>query len=147
MKPSDSKIGSRTAAWGAAGNGLLLCGTMAVTFVLLRLYLYFSPDTDLNVGRYNIHHLFTGLLLIAAGGVPLAISHGSGRWSGWALVTFGVGLGMALDEWVYLIATDGRNASYHLPVSFWGGVIAVGLACLYASALVLMGKAGGRDRS
>jgi len=42
---------------------------------------------------------------------------------------------MALDEWVYLIATDGTNASYLLPVSFWGGVIVVALACLYAYGL------------
>jgi hypothetical protein len=27
-----------------------------------------------------------------------------------------------MDEWVYLIATDGTNASYLLPVSFWGAV-------------------------
>ena len=52
-----------------------------------------------------------------------------------ALIAFGIGLGMALDEWVYLIATDGTNASYLLPVSFWGGVIVVALACLYAYGL------------
>jgi hypothetical protein len=46
-----------------------------------------------------------------------------------------VGLSLALDEWVYLIATDGSNASYLLPVSFWGGVIVVGAATLYAAIL------------
>ena len=44
---------------------------------------------------------------------------------------------MALDEWVYLIATDGSNAAYLLPVSFWGGVVVVGLALVYAVALSL----------
>jgi hypothetical protein len=117
-------------------NGMLLIGSMIVTFALFRIYLSFSPETDLNVGRYNIHHLFSGLLLIAAGGVPLAIFHGSTRKLKPALITFGIGLGMALDEWVYLIATDGTNASYLLPISFWGGVIAVGLACLYAFLLM-----------
>jgi hypothetical protein len=48
-----------------------------------------------------------------------------------------MGLAMALDEWVYLIATDGSNASYLLPVSFWGGVVVVGLALAYAVALSL----------
>ena len=48
------------------------------------------------------------------------------------LVAYGIGVGLALDEWVYLIATDGTNASYLLPVSFWGGLIAVGLAIGYA---------------
>jgi hypothetical protein len=37
--------------------------------------------------------------------------------------------GMMLDEWVYLIVTDGSNSSYLLPVSFWGGLAMV-LACV-----------------
>jgi hypothetical protein len=51
------------------------------------------------------------------------------------VVTFAL-LRLALDEWVYLIATDGGNASYLLPVSVWGGVVVVGLACAYALGLV-----------
>lgn len=119
----------------ATRNGLLLAASMLVTFVALRVSLQMSPDSDFNVGPYNIHHLFTGLLLIAAGGIPLAVFRGSTRRMDVALVVFGVGLAMALDEWVYLIATDGSNASYLLPVSLWGGVAVVGLACAYSVAL------------
>ena len=118
-------------------NGLLLLASIVVTFIILRVSLHISPDSDVNVGRYNIHHLFTGLLLIAAGGIPLAIFRGSTRRMDAALLVFGAGLAMALDEWVYLIATDGTNASYLLPVSFWGGVIVVGLACAYTGMLVM----------
>lgn len=114
-------------------NALLLIVAIALTFSILRILLHQSPDSDFNVGQYNIHHLFTGLLLITAGGVPLAVFRGSTRRLDLALVVFGAGLGMALDEWVYLIATDGSNASYLLPVSFWGGLAAVGLACAYAA--------------
>ena len=114
----------------------MLC-SMTVTFALLRVFLNFSPNTDLNVGRYNIHHLFTGLLLVAVGGIPLAIFQGASRKLVLARLVFGAGLGMALDEWVFLIATDGSNASYLLPVSFWGGVIVIGLACVYTSALMV----------
>jgi hypothetical protein len=117
-------------------NGLLLAASMLATFAVLRVMLHLSPDSDFNVGRYNVHHLFTGLVLIAAGGIPLAVFRGSTRRLDAALVVFGAGLGMALDEWVYLIATDGTNASYLLPVSFWGGIVVVGLACAYAAALV-----------
>lgn len=52
-----------------------------------------------------------------------------------ATVGFGIGLSLALDEWVYLIVTDGSNASYLLPVSFWGGIMMVGLACLFIIAV------------
>lgn len=119
-------------------NGILLLLSMALTFVILRVALHASPDADFNVGAYNVHHLFTGLLLIAAGGIPLAIFRGSTHRLDLALIIFGIGLGMALDEWVYLIATDGTNASYLLPVSFWGGVVAVGLACLWGGLLMLV---------
>src|SRR5688572_24387492 len=102
-------------------NALLLIASIAITFSILRVLLHQSPDSDFNVGGYNVHHLFTGLLLITAGGVPLAVFRGSTRRLDLALVVFGAGLGMALDEWVYLIVTDGSNASYLLPVSFWGG--------------------------
>jgi hypothetical protein len=117
-------------------NGIILVGTVLVTFVALRASLLIAPDSDLNVGGFNVHHLFTGLLLIVAGGVPLAVFRGHTRRLDVALIVFGVGLGMALDEWVYLIATDGSNAAYLLPVSWWGGVALVGLACVYALALV-----------
>ncbi|HWM89177.1 MAG TPA: hypothetical protein VN493_00270 [Thermoanaerobaculia bacterium] len=116
-------------------NALLLLASVLVTFVALRVSLHLSPDSDFNVGGYNIHHLFTGLLLITIGGVPLALFRGSTRRMDVALLVFGAGLAMALDEWVYLIATDGSNASYLLPVSFWGGVVVVGLACAYAAGL------------
>ena len=117
-------------------NGVLLLLSMSLTFVVLRVSLHLSPDADFNVGGHNIHHLFTGLVLIALGGIPLAIFRGSTRRLDAALLLFGCGLGMALDEWVYLIVTDGSNASYLLPVSFWGGVLVVGLAGLYTAALV-----------
>src|SRR5262245_49052413 len=121
-------------------NGVVLLCSMSLTFALLRAYLYFSPGADLDIGPYNIHHLFTGLLLIAAGGIPLAIIGASTRGLEMARWIFGAGLGMALDEWVYLIATDGSNASYLLPVSFWGGVVVIGLALAYTATLMFFGK-------
>jgi len=121
-------------------RSLLVVAALIITFVALRAYLFVSPNTDFNVGAYNIHHLFSGLVLISLGGLPLVMFHGQSRFLDGAALIFGVGLSMALDEWVYLIATDGSNASYLLPVSFWGGVIAIGLACVYALALVLIAR-------
>ena len=127
---------SRTPSTIVHRNGRLLVLTMGATFVVLRAMLHLSPNSDFDVAGYNIHHLFTGILFIVAGGVPLAIFRGSTRRMDAALVIFGVGLGMTLDEWIYLIATDGTNASYLLPVSFWGGVAVVSVACVYAIVLI-----------
>lgn|GEM_PF-793856 len=128
-------------------NGIILLCAMIITFAILRAVLHVAPNTDLNVGRYNIHHLFTGLLLIVAGGIPLAIFQNHSRWLDAARLIFGAGLGMALDEWVFLIATDGSNASYLLPISFWGGVVMIALACVYAVTLMVCNRAGDQPDS
>jgi len=111
-----------------------------VTFVVVRLALWRSPDSDFDLAGYNIHHLFTGVLMMSAGGLPLVLRAGRSRGLDVACVVFGAGLALALDEVVYLIATDGSNASYLLPVSFWGAVIVVGAGVLW---LVVVGWGGG----
>jgi hypothetical protein len=124
----------------------LAIGGLLLVVLILRIWLQFSPNSDFNVGSYNIHHLFTGLLLVTIGGLPLAFLEGRSRWLDAAALVFGSGLGMALDEWVYLIATDGTNASYLLPVSLWGAVVVIGLACIYAFVLQIYFKKMPRDR-
>ncbi|HEY3486695.1 MAG TPA: hypothetical protein VGL10_01400, partial [Gammaproteobacteria bacterium] len=57
-------------------RALLLVLSILITFVVLRAYLHLFPGTNLNVGAYNIHHLFTGLLLVTLGGLPLMIFQG-----------------------------------------------------------------------
>jgi hypothetical protein len=118
----------------------LLVVSIVVTFLGLRLYLYFSPDSDFNVGSYNIHHLFTGLLLITFCGIAVILFKGRTSATDACCVGFGVGLALALDEWVYLIATDGSNASYLLPVSLWGGVVMITLCCLYIAIFYLFNR-------
>jgi len=118
----------------------LLLISIIVTFTVIRLYLHYSPDSDFNVGPYNIHHLFTGLLLITFCGIAVILFKGTARILDVATVGFGIGLSLALDEWVYLITTDGSNASYLLPISFWGGVVMTALACLYIWVLSLLNR-------
>jgi len=113
----------------------ILVSSLVATFIVIRVWLFFYPNADFNVAGYNIHHLYTGLLLVTIGGIPLILFSNSGRILNLATAIFGIGLSLALDEWVYLIATDGSNMSYLLPVSFWGGLILVGLTCLYIGAL------------
>ncbi|MGH9838299.1 MAG: hypothetical protein ACREEM_05910 [Blastocatellia bacterium] len=118
----------------------LIVASLLLTFLSFRAWLHLYPNTDLNVGPYNIHHLFTGILLIALCGIPLAIFQGLSRWLDLAALGFGIGLSLALDEWVFLIATDGSNASYLLRVSLWGGGVMVGLGCLYTLLLWLTNR-------
>jgi len=116
----------------------LLLISLLLTFIILRVFLYFLPSTNLDVGIYNIHHLYTGILLMMIGGIPLVILQGKGRILDAATIIFGIGLSLALDEWVYLIATDGSDTAYWLPVSVWGGVIMVGVAMIILIAVLLI---------
>ena len=110
------------------------------TFVVIRIMLHRSPESDFDVAGYNIHHLFTGLLMITAGGIPLALFPRRSFALDAAAAAFGAGLALALDEWVYLIATDGTNASYLLPVSLRGGIVMVALATLYIAVLYMVSR-------
>jgi hypothetical protein len=116
-------------------GGILLL-SVVVTFVVMRTMMAFRPNADFTVAGYNIHHLFTGLVILTVCGLPLALGLGPGRLGDVLAAGFGIGLSLALDEWVYLIVTDGSNASYLLPVSFWGGVVMVAAAVLYIAILI-----------
>jgi hypothetical protein len=118
-------------------RAIILVSSLVLTFVIIRTTLYFYPNADFDVLGYNIHHLYTGLVLIIFAGIPLILYPLKGLISHFATIIFGVGLSLAIDEWVYLIATDGENNSYFLPVSFWGGLIMVGLTSIYIGILYL----------
>jgi hypothetical protein len=94
-----------------------------------------SPNRDFDVLGYNIHHLFTGVLIVTASAIPIATGVGGPRARTVLTILLGVGLGLVLDEWVYLIVTDGSNAAYLTRESFIGGIILVCLASLYAVVL------------
>lgn len=118
---------------------LVLTGMIA-TFVAVRVFLYFAPNADFNVGRYNVHHLFTGLIVMAATGIALAVLERDCRLFNAITAGFGAGLGLALDELVYLIATDGSNAAYWLSVSVWGALLSIGVASAFIYALSRCGR-------
>jgi hypothetical protein len=77
------------------------------------------------------------LLAIPAAFVIAFVPHASVvRWV--ALVALGVGSAMVLDQIVFLITTDGSNASYLKPVSLWGAIILEALAVALLLVLFLV---------
>ena len=118
----------------ARRRALVLAVSLVATFVVTRAALHASPNSDFNVGAYNIHHLFTGLLIVVACGVPLVVAPNEGRLGDALTAGFGVGLSLALDEWVYLIATDGSNAAYLTRVSLVGGIVMIAATVAYIAA-------------
>ena len=118
-------------------RALLLIGSLISTFIVLRVALIISPNSNFDVGPYNIHHLFTGLIILTLAVMPLLLFNTRGKFMDLLIVIFGIGLSMALDEWVYLIATDGSDAAYLLPISLWGGITLIGVTCVYIAVLAV----------
>ena len=63
---------------------VLVLASILLTIMTLRIYLHLFPGTNLDVGKYNIHHLFMGLLLITIGGLPLIFFNGISHFWRWA---------------------------------------------------------------
>lgn len=118
----------------------LIVAAQLTTLAVVRTYLHLSPNSDFTVGGYNVHHLFTGLLLLVGCAIPLALSPRNTTRMRFVAAGFGAGLALTLDEWLYLIVTDGSNASYLLPVSLAGSL---GLNALAAAYLLVY---SGRNR-
>jgi hypothetical protein len=123
-----------------AATLLLILVPMLVTAVGQRLFLHLvNPDADVFIAGYNVHHLYSGTLLVIPAAFVLAFGVRALWGRGLALIVLGVGSAMVLDQVVYLITTDGSNAAYLKPISLWGAVVLIGLASvlllvLYAAA-------------
>jgi hypothetical protein len=112
-------------------NVIDLLATMLGTVAVLRAWLFVTPNADFTVRGVNVHHLYSGVLLTVLAAIPLALASSGGTIRRVQVACLGVGLGLMLDEWVYLIMTDGSNAAYLLPISGWGAVAMLGLASAY----------------
>jgi hypothetical protein len=119
------------------GRATLIRRSMLLTVAVTRAYLWFRPNADFNVGPHNIHHLFTGALLMSAAGIAASLDLRRPARDATA-VAFGIGLALTLDEWIYLIVTDGTNAMYWSTPSVVGAAIAItgAWACLVSRGQV-----------
>lgn len=102
---------------------------LAGTFIGQRLFLHLiNPDADLYVLGHNVHHLFVGAAMAIPAAFILAFHPDTALLRLGALAALGSGSSMVLDELIYLIATDGTNASYLKPISLWSAIVLQGVA-------------------
>jgi hypothetical protein len=102
---------------------------LLATFVGQRLFLHFvNPNADLYILGHNVHHLFVGAVLAIPAAFVLAFRPDAAWLTFTALALLGSGSAMVLDQIVFLIATDGSNASYLKPISLYGAIILEALA-------------------
>ena len=69
-------------------------GSMLLTIIFFRLILSIFPNINLNVGYYNVHHLFIGAILLIISLILLLFSFINNI----VVILPGVSVGMILDE-------------------------------------------------
>jgi hypothetical protein len=107
-----------------ARNGLILLGSMLLSFLLIRVStrlmrnpkVTWWPGSVKTEGGLHIHHHVFGIILVLLGGFFLALQLGS-PWAELSAAAFGIGAGLTLDEfalWLHLEdvywAEEGRRS-------------------------------------
>jgi hypothetical protein len=118
---------------------LLILLPMLATVISLRLYLHLVHVRHIYPGGYLVHHLFVGLLIQIPAAFLLAFGT---RYRVLARVALGVGTGLILDEFVYLVATKGTDADYVSRLSLGGSIILVSAAVIFLLVLYALHRDG-----
>ena len=98
---------------------ILFTIVLLATLFVVRISLFIFPFSNVNLGPYNIHHLFLGAFLLVLAVILLII----GIHNKLVIIFAGVSSALVIDEITYLIATDGSDLAYLTPISFWGAVV------------------------
>ena len=106
----------------------LFIAALLLTFIITRMYLWLFPHANINLGPYNIHHLYVGsvLLILTVILILLGISNKL------VIILAGISSALILDQLVFLTATDGGDLTYLGKTSLWGGIIAVLIVAVLA---------------
>jgi hypothetical protein len=109
-------------SWGSLGERRFLFLTLigfvcAFGFIRLSTRLMRSPRVPwwpgsvVSEGGVHVHHLFFGIvLMMAAGGLSFAAGETDGPWYAIYAVLFGIGLGLAIDEYALWLHREGRSS-------------------------------------
>lgn len=121
---------------------ILLIAPMLLAFASVRVVLYLVPGVGgSQVAGYHVHHLLIGILLVVLGGVPAVLIEAPGAARSAAIVAFGLGLGLALDEWVLFVLREASpGTAYPSRGSVLGACVLTALTVLYAFLIRLRGS-------
>lgn len=121
---------------------ILLIVPTLLAFASVRVVLYVVPGVGgSQVAGYHVHHLLIGILLVVLGGVPAILIEAPGSARSAAIVAFGLGLGLALDEWVLFVLREASpGTAYSSRGSVLGACVLTILTVLYAFLIRIRGS-------
>lgn len=117
---------------------LLILLPMLATFAGLRLYLHLVHVRHVYPGGYLVHHLFIGVLILIPASFLIAFSPRHRVLQVLAAATVGIGSALILDEFTYLVATQGSDADYVSHVSLIGAMVCIALAVILLLILYVL---------
>ena len=111
----------------------LLIVSIAGAAALTRLFLFLIPTVGgSKVLGVHVHHLLVGIIVACIGGVPAVLLRSEDFLKSAAVCVFGIGLGLALDEWLLLVIRDAApDTPYMSASSLAGALLLVALVCVY----------------
>jgi hypothetical protein len=93
--------------------------TLVIVLVWERIFLYFFPNVNLDIGKYGVHHLYTGALLLILVIILMIFDF----FSIWVMILAGISAALVLDEWIFLVVQGGGDNLYFSKVSFLGAIL------------------------
>ena len=97
--------------------------SLALTIAIDRIFLYFYPNVNLDIGKYGVHHLYTGALLLILAIILMIFDF----FSIWVMLLAGYSAALVLDEWIFIVVQGGGDDLYFSKISLLG---AIGLSLL-----------------
>ena len=89
---------------------------MVGTLIFVRLYLLISPEANVYIYGYNVHHLYTGAFIL----VVLSLLSAGGVSGGILTLASGMASGLVIDQLVYLTTSKGGHKAYFESLSLFG---------------------------
>ena len=94
-------------------------GTLVIVLVWERIFLYFFPNVNLDIGKYGVHHLYTGALLLILAIILMLFDF----FTIWVMILAGYSAALVLDEWIFLVVQGGGDNLYSSKISLLGAIL------------------------
>jgi hypothetical protein len=111
-------------------DGLLLFSISLLATVGIRAGVWFVPEVDIKIFRTTIHHFWFGILLGALSYPLSLINYLLG------VIALGIGLGLAADEFVFMLNGAGRDKQYWAAPSVLGTIVLLIVIFYFRTTLV-----------
>lgn len=98
------------------------------TIIVVRASLFFRPNINVFIGKYNVHHLYTGAVLLVFDTLFLI----AGTVNAFTVILAGVATALILDELGYLVTTNGADSEYFTRKSYLHMLFSAGITLAFA---------------